>query len=313
MKKIILLSCVMLSAILAFAQQTKKVAIIDVIDRDNALTYSTKMMVRSMLGEAVSNMSGYESYERSDIDAIMNEQNFQRTGLISDDQIRRLGEMSGVTYILLTEVVNASEKELFISSKVLNVETAKMISSATATCVSQPANIRTACNSIVEKLLGMKDAGKGIAQEGWRHEGFDSNYITKIERNEYKYGNKILEGKEYELFLKNNCPDAWKKYRSGQKAVTAGWSLFGSGVALTAVGLTIGFVDRGETSLTYGGYAGILIGVPSAVAGIISFSVGYKYKANAYKIYNVNCASRQASMSLNLQSSQNGIGLALVF
>ncbi len=301
-----------LSAMLTFAQ-TKKVAILDVVDKDGGLPYSTRLMVRSVMGEAVSNMPGYESYERNDIDAIMNEQNFQRTGLVSDDQIRRLGEMSGVTYVLLIEVVNASESELFISSKVLNVETAKMISSATATCVSQPANIRTACNSIVEKLLGMKDAGKGIAQEGWRQEGFDSNYITKIARNEYKCGNKILEGKEYEMFLKNNCPDAWKIYRSGQKAVTAGWSLFGSGVVLTAAGLAILFVDGGKTSLTYASYAGVVIGAPAAVAGIISFSVGYKYKANAYKIYNINCASRQASMSLNLQSSQNGIGLALVF
>ena len=302
-----------LTTLVAMAQ-TKKVAILDVIDKDNTVPYATRLMLRSVLGESVANMPGYESYERSDIDAIMSEQDFQRTGMVSDEQIRRLGEMSGVTYILLTEAVKLDDKNLFISAKVLNVETAKTISSATETSSMQPASLRNACNSIVNKLLGMKDVEKGIAQQGWKMEGYDTYYLIKVDRNEYKYGNTILDKKAYEQFLKNNCPEAWRKYRKGQKEVIAGWSVFGAGLAMTTIGGAImgAFKDNKNQSYDFGVLA-LAISPAVIAAGIITFSCGYSAKSNAYKTYNTNCANKQVPMSLSIQSSQNGLGLALNF
>lgn len=50
-------------------------------------------------------------------------------------------------------------------------------------------------------------------------------------------------------------------------------------------------------------------------AGIPLVSVGYNKMNNAYKKYNQHCApnSGTAQMTLKLQSSSNGIGLALTF
>ena len=50
MKKVFLLSCLLLSALLTFAQETKKVAILEVVDRENKLTYSQKLVLRSNMG-----------------------------------------------------------------------------------------------------------------------------------------------------------------------------------------------------------------------------------------------------------------------
>ncbi len=52
-----------------------------------------------------------------------------------------------------------------------------------------------------------------------------------------------------------------------------------------------------------------------AGAGVPLVCVGYHKKNNAYKKYNEYCAPKQtaSSVSLNLQSSKDGIGLALRF
>ena len=105
MKKLFFLVCVMMLAMLTFAQETKKVAILEVVDREGQLSYSQKLVLRSNMARAVSNTTGYEAYDRSDVDMIMSEHEFQRTGLVSDAEIRKLGEMTGVSLILVTEAV----------------------------------------------------------------------------------------------------------------------------------------------------------------------------------------------------------------
>ena len=104
MKKVFLLACLLLSALMTFAQ-TKKVAILETVDREGRLTYSQKLLLRSNMARAVSNTIGYEAYDRSDVDMIMSEHDFQRTGMVSDVEIRKLGEMTGVSLILVTEGV----------------------------------------------------------------------------------------------------------------------------------------------------------------------------------------------------------------
>ena len=125
MKKVLLLTCMALTTLVAMAQ-TKKVAILETVDREGRLSYNQKLMLRSNMARAVSNTTGYEAYDRSDVDMIMSEQDFQRTGLVSDAEIRKLGEMTGVSLILVTEGVLTGDGKIFVSAKILNVETAKV-------------------------------------------------------------------------------------------------------------------------------------------------------------------------------------------
>ena len=124
MKKLlfILLSALSLTA---FAQ-TKKVAILEVVDREGKLNYGYKMMLRSNLARAITNTVGYEAYDRTDMDAIMSEHDFQRTGLVTENQIKQLGQMTGVSLILVAEGALIGNNSMFVSAKILNVETAKV-------------------------------------------------------------------------------------------------------------------------------------------------------------------------------------------
>ena len=92
MKKILLLCLLATLSIMGYAQDTKKVAILEVVDKEGKLSYSQKLMRRSNLARAITNTSGYEAYDRSDIDEIFKEHSCQRTGNVSAKQIKKLGE-----------------------------------------------------------------------------------------------------------------------------------------------------------------------------------------------------------------------------
>ncbi len=131
MKKIHLLAMMLLCSMVAFSQ-VKKVAILEIVDKENKVAYAQKLMLRSSLAKAITNTSGYEAYDRTDMDAIMSEQDFQRTGMVSNDQIKRLGEMTGAAYILVVEAVEIEADkrskegtQLFVTAKILDVETGR--------------------------------------------------------------------------------------------------------------------------------------------------------------------------------------------
>lgn len=154
MKKIFFLTCMMLSVALTFAQNTKKVAILQPVDKEGNVAYGHKLMLRSNLAKAVAATPGYEAYDRTDLDAIMSEQDFQRTGMVNEDQIKRLGEMTGAAYVLVSEAVKIDETNMFITAKILNVETAKTEISDNELMGTSAAEIQNGCISLAHKLFG---------------------------------------------------------------------------------------------------------------------------------------------------------------
>lgn len=154
MKKLLLI--LLLGAIILPALgQAKKVAILETVDRDGSVSYAHKLMLRANLAKAITNTPGYEAYDRTDMDAILGEQNFQRTGMVSDDQIKRLGEMTGAEYILVAEAVKVDDANLFITAKILNVETAQTERTDNALMNMSATDIQHGCESLANKLLGL--------------------------------------------------------------------------------------------------------------------------------------------------------------
>ena len=126
MKKllIILLSIFSLTA---FAQtNVKRVAILETVDKLENVPYLKKLMFRSNLTTAITNTDGYEGYDRVDLAKITGEQNFQRTGLVSDADIKKIGEFTGAQYVLVAEATIDGE-DLFITAKIIDVETARVM------------------------------------------------------------------------------------------------------------------------------------------------------------------------------------------
>lgn len=151
----IILSLCYLSAI---AQTpVKKVAILETVDKMGNVPYGVLLQVRSSLTYAISSNAGYEGYDRVDMAAITGEQNFQRTGMVSDEQIKRLGEMTGAAYVLIAEAALYDDQNIIIAAKILDVETGGVISSTPpAVAPKDPTKMAEACIRCSQTLVGGK-------------------------------------------------------------------------------------------------------------------------------------------------------------
>lgn len=141
--------------------QTKTIAILETVDKEEIVPYGVKLMVRSKLSDVITATSGYEAYDRVDIASIMNEQEFQRTGLVSDSQIKRLGEMTGADYILVAEVAQLDYSHIIIVAKILNVETAQVDKTSNIQTETDVEAMDEACRELAARLLGIQ-RGKTI-------------------------------------------------------------------------------------------------------------------------------------------------------
>ena len=158
----IFLSLCCLSAI---AQtQVKKVAILETVDKMGNVPYGVLLQVRSSLTYAISSNAGYEGYDRVDMAAITGEQNFQRTGMVSDEQIKRLGEMTGAAYVLIAEAALYDDQNIIIAAKILDVETGGVMSSTPPSVAPKdPVKMADACIKCSQILVGNKTASQTSA------------------------------------------------------------------------------------------------------------------------------------------------------
>ena len=148
----------------AFAQATvKKVAILETVDKQGNVPYGILLQVRSSLTYAISSNEGYEGYDRVDMSAITGEQNFQRTGMVNDEQIKRLGEMTGASYVLIAEAAIYDDEHIIIAAKILDVETGGVVSSTPpAIAPKEPTKMAEACIRCSQTLVGGKMPTKGV-------------------------------------------------------------------------------------------------------------------------------------------------------
>ena len=221
MKKLFLLTCMVLTALVTMAQ-TKKVAILEVVDKEGKLSYSQKLMLRSNMGKAVTNTAGYEAYDRTDIDAIMSEQDFQRTGMVSNKEIKQLGEMTGVAYILVTEGALTSDGKIFVTVKLLNVESARVEIVDNTIMGTSGSEMQKGCESLAHTLFG-KPASSGNAKAS-STKSVGSGYVVRVSSKEYTCDGKSMNKREYEYFLHNTCTNAYAQFKSGRKLVSGGWA-----------------------------------------------------------------------------------------
>lgn len=111
-------------------------------------------------------------------------------------------------------------------------------------------------------------------------------------------------------FLYVNCPIAYDYWRKNLIMESMGWGLMGVGIPFSIWGACIlsykKYSDAG-IGLTVAGAALLATGVPLATVGHI------RRARNSVDIYNQQCASRYSDVRVDMQASQNGIGLAFVF
>lgn len=145
----------------AQSTMTKKVAILETVDKENAISYGVKLMVRSKLAYAITNTPGYEAYDRVNISSILNEHEFQRTGLVSDTQIKKLGDMTGADYVVIAEVARFDNSHIMLYTTILSVETARVAQTSNIQTSTDIDAMENACRELAARLLGVR-RGKAI-------------------------------------------------------------------------------------------------------------------------------------------------------
>lgn len=196
MKKFLFVSMMLLMALSA-ASQVKKVAILETIDKEGSISYGVKLMVRSKLAKAISKAPGYEGYDRVNMSQIMGEQDFQRTGMVNEEQIKKLGELSGADYIVVSEVAKLGETDIIVTASILNVETAQTIGTDDAFMTTTAQDIEHGCESLANRLLGMEVPNVKEESTSKGNKTFVSKIKDKITNNTSENVDVQLEANEH--------------------------------------------------------------------------------------------------------------------
>jgi len=128
MKRIFTLLPLIFFSLISTAQYSKKVA---VFDMEGKVEESIRHIIREEISSAVVNTQGYEVVEREMIDKVLAESQFQVGGLVNDNQISELGKMIGADFVCYGSVEKLSSNYYYISLKMVNVVTAKVVSQKT--------------------------------------------------------------------------------------------------------------------------------------------------------------------------------------
>lgn len=146
----------LLSLSATFAQEKKKVAILQVVDKEGKLSYADKLMIRSNMARAITNIEGYEAYNRTDIDAVLDEHGFQRSGLVSDDEIKEIEKMTGATYILKTEGTLSRNNNMFVEAQIINIQTLQIeVTDNKSISLSSDSETLRDCRALASKMFGV--------------------------------------------------------------------------------------------------------------------------------------------------------------
>ena len=164
MRKIFVFTVLMMLPALVVAQNVKKVAVWETKCDGKSVTSFQSAMVRGGMETAVANAPGYTGYDRASFDAILKEHNFQRSGAVSDSDIKRMGVMAGVQYIIVPEAY-AQGNDFYIIVKMLDVETGEFGAAYDELCGSSASEIKQACTKLGGKLFG-NSGGSGSDSSG---------------------------------------------------------------------------------------------------------------------------------------------------
>ena len=141
--------------------------------------------------------------------------------------------------------------------------------------------------------------------------------------NSYIVNQNVMNSRAYMGYLQNTSPEVYGRFKSGYTTAMTGWGLFAAGPILTlCIGLPVWLsgdpcmydhYDSHKVALHAGfGIGSIAVGMGAFISGITCLGVGYGRMHRSAEIYNFLCANKPTTY-WSLQSSANGIGLALHF
>ena len=151
MKRFVLIFFVVFPLAL-FAQKTSRIAVMEPIKVTAEVTVMQCQIVRGGLETAAVNASGYDVYDRASFDVILREQNIQVSSAISELQIKKIGELAGVQYVVVSEIT-AEGDDFYILVKMFDVEKGKYGTVYEKLCGKSSAEIKNVCAELGDSLF----------------------------------------------------------------------------------------------------------------------------------------------------------------
>jgi hypothetical protein len=194
-----------------YGQQQKKVAVIDASISEN-IDESAVVPVTYRIMEELVTSDRFIVLERSNVEKILNELNFQFSGVVSDEEIKEIGVALGAEIIVLSEISKVGST-YSLTARMVNVESLKVEKAVSESKSGE-----------IDELLEMSQlVGRKLAYDGDLDVEEDYAAATSVESNNTngtKLGFTLNEG-----------------YR--RPALPVGITLVTIGIA----GITVGIID----------------------------------------------------------------------
>lgn len=135
--------------------QIKKVAVLEPMVEDGEISTIYKAVLRSKLLNSISNEEvGYEAFTRTDVDAIMREQQFQNSGIVDEETRIRLGNLGGVDCICIAKLAEGSGY-MNIDIMLVDVQSGKVESAANKLIENDLEKLEQAAIELGKQLVGL--------------------------------------------------------------------------------------------------------------------------------------------------------------
>ncbi|GHV69198.1 hypothetical protein FACS1894199_17520 [Bacteroidia bacterium] len=120
MKRTFILLFALLSLNMAYGQD-KEVAVLQPKTMQGTVSNNDKLIIVSSMKKAFTQIDGYKAFTRSSQALIDAEQEFQRSGKVSEASIKKMGEQNGAAFIC-TFTLSLENNELVVNSDIIDVE-----------------------------------------------------------------------------------------------------------------------------------------------------------------------------------------------
>ena len=309
MKRILLIACVLFSMTMLVSAETKKVAILEVQDNENVLETGQKLMLQSSLSKAVAKTPGYEAFDRTSMEKLMEEQLFQRSGFADQTKICEMGKLAGASYIMISEAAKTADRMVVVAVKLLNVETAKIETSESIVLNGSSEEMQSKCDQLASSLLDRK---KHLSKLLGDEPAGSKELLTRVGWSHYVYNGDKMNKKEYEQFLVRKCTPAYKQYHNGKIMMYSAYGTLCLGVLGIGIGAPCLALGKSTTTLT-AGKAMIAIGAISLAGSATLFTFGILSKNKSVNTFNNQCLSKGYNLQFDIIAGSEGLGIAMKF
>lgn len=162
-KKILFVFCILCS-VTAFGQ--KKIALLETLNGDKTVKVEgiEMNMVRGELRKAICIHDGFRAFTRTDIDQLMEEYGFQNSGMVSDEQRKQVGKMSGADYICVSRLTKR-DTQFYLEAYLIEMTTGEISNPATQYGILKNgtyANLFQLCRNLAQELIGNIGGGTNV-------------------------------------------------------------------------------------------------------------------------------------------------------